>query len=333
MAHRDCFESTFSEAQSSFWTLICVTTRDAEQRAAIEQEVEWLWRCGAIASERIIVVEDPCPDIGSGGSSLNALLVAAEHLCAQRGLSVLSEEVLLESRILIIHSGRECGLNRCGSAFMYLGKDTITKEGIRVPRSLFVLQLLQLTKLAAHFSNNSFAYVMDVIGIDYCSNKYGNDANVPLVLATFYMPIDIATTLLSLHSVYPLSSCTYYGIDNGSPGLQLSIFFDFIVAIANGTNEEDFVRERSPHDERSAKARQILFRRFSRYNAHACFLNITKYHYFQPADEQNVVVFWNTLTGNSYRNANEVKKELFLPALEDSSYAQLSLKSCFQLNR
>ncbi|VDM50778.1 unnamed protein product [Toxocara canis] len=157
---------------------------------------------------------------------------------------------------------------------------------------------------------------MDVIGIDYCSNKYGNDANVPLVLATFYMPIDIATTLLSLHSVYPLSSCTYYGIDNGSPGLQLSIFFDFIVAIANGTNEEDFVRERSPHDERSAKARQILFRRFSRYNAHACFLNITKYHYLQPADEQNVVVFWNTLTGNSYRNANEVKKELFLPALE-----------------
>uniref|UniRef100_A0A914ZFT4 L-fucose kinase n=2 Tax=Parascaris univalens TaxID=6257 RepID=A0A914ZFT4_PARUN len=371
----------FDEVQPFMWSLVCITTRNAEQRAAVESEVNWLWRCGAIRSERVIVVEDPCPDLGSGGSSLNALLVVTEHLCAQRGFSVLTEEVLLDSRILILHSGREYAMNRCGSAFMYLGSDTLTKEGIRVPRSLFVLQLSQLTTLAARFSygiwicgsdafwqvegdievtsatkNEDHSLVVftfnadaslatssgvyrlnercDVVGIDYCTTKYESCAKVPLVLTVIYMPVDTATTFLSLHSVYPLSSCTYYGIDNGSPGLQLSIFFDFILAAANGIKEEDFVNKGSPPlDERSMKARQILFDRFSNSDTHACFLNISKYHYFQPADEENAIKFWNISTGNERKNAKEIKNHIFLPALEDPSYSALSLEKCFELNR
>lgn len=64
----------------------------------------------------------------------------------------------------------------------------------------------------------------DVVGIDYCTTRYENCAKVPLVLTVIYMPVGTATNFLSLHSVYPLSSCTYYGIDNGSPGLQVFYF-------------------------------------------------------------------------------------------------------------
>jgi hypothetical protein len=51
----------------------------------------------------LLVVEDACPDVGSGGSTLNALLVVVEHLCAQRGFTVLNEHVLKGAKILVIH--------------------------------------------------------------------------------------------------------------------------------------------------------------------------------------------------------------------------------------
>ncbi len=51
----------------------------------------------------VIVVEDPSEDIGSGGSTLNALLVVAEHISAKCNQTVLSADVLQEARILIIH--------------------------------------------------------------------------------------------------------------------------------------------------------------------------------------------------------------------------------------
>lgn len=36
----------------------------------------------------VIVVEDPKSQIGSGGATLNALLVLAEHISAKKGFSV-----------------------------------------------------------------------------------------------------------------------------------------------------------------------------------------------------------------------------------------------------
>ena len=38
----------------------------------------------------LLAVEDPRPNVGSGGASLNALLVVSEYLCANAGYTVRS---------------------------------------------------------------------------------------------------------------------------------------------------------------------------------------------------------------------------------------------------
>lgn len=52
----------------------------------------------------VLVVEDSVPGLGSGGSTLNALLIVAEHLCAKTGCTVLKNEILTDARILIVHT-------------------------------------------------------------------------------------------------------------------------------------------------------------------------------------------------------------------------------------
>jgi fucokinase len=65
-------------------------------------EIRLLQRQGVLP-DNVLIVEDPCLDLGSGGSTLNALLVLVEHLCAQCGFTVLNESVFIDSRLLIIH--------------------------------------------------------------------------------------------------------------------------------------------------------------------------------------------------------------------------------------
>ncbi|NXR14113.1 FUK kinase, partial [Semnornis frantzii] len=65
-------------------------------------------------------VEDPWDHLGSGGATLNALLVAAEHLSARAGCTVVSSDVLREARILILHMGRDFSFDDCGRAFTCL---------------------------------------------------------------------------------------------------------------------------------------------------------------------------------------------------------------------
>ncbi|NXS93723.1 FUK kinase, partial [Jacana jacana] len=68
----------------------------------------------------LLAVEDPWARLGSGGATLNALLVAAEHLSARAGYTVVSSDVLREARILILHMGRDFSFDDCGRAFTCL---------------------------------------------------------------------------------------------------------------------------------------------------------------------------------------------------------------------
>ncbi|NXX51652.1 FUK kinase, partial [Tricholaema leucomelas] len=68
----------------------------------------------------LLAVEDPWDHLGSGGATLNALLVAAEHLSARAGCTVVSSDVLREARILILHMGRDFSFDDCGRAFTCL---------------------------------------------------------------------------------------------------------------------------------------------------------------------------------------------------------------------
>lgn len=55
----------------------------------ISPELEIRQRKGSIAAGVVLLtVEDPEAHVGSGGATLNALLVAAEHLSARAGYTV-----------------------------------------------------------------------------------------------------------------------------------------------------------------------------------------------------------------------------------------------------
>ncbi|NXT74836.1 FUK kinase, partial [Zapornia atra] len=68
----------------------------------------------------LLAVEDPWARLGSGGATLNALLVAAEHLSARAGRTVVSADVLRAARILVLHMGRDFSFDDCGRAFACL---------------------------------------------------------------------------------------------------------------------------------------------------------------------------------------------------------------------
>ncbi|OXB54282.1 hypothetical protein ASZ78_002909 [Callipepla squamata] len=108
-------------------------------------ELELRRRRGALGRQPVLVLalEDPWVGVGSGGATLNAVLVAAEHLSARAGCTVVSADVLKETRILILHTvgvptrrpsplpaapsspqlsqqGREFSFDDCGRAFTCL---------------------------------------------------------------------------------------------------------------------------------------------------------------------------------------------------------------------
>nr|XP_042133636.1 L-fucose kinase isoform X3 [Peromyscus maniculatus bairdii] len=72
------------------------------------------------AGTLLLAVEDPQTRVGSGGATLNALLVAAEHLSARAGFTVVTSDVLNSAWILILHMGRDFPFDDCGRAFTCL---------------------------------------------------------------------------------------------------------------------------------------------------------------------------------------------------------------------
>ncbi|VDD92151.1 unnamed protein product [Enterobius vermicularis] len=319
-------------------------------------ELEWLQCCGALNTEQLLVIDDPFENLGSGGSSLNALL----------------------------SGGRDYPFNRCGSAFLWLGTDLVTTTGYRVPYTVFLHQIAELNRLVSNFGNgvwitggdafwsfgklqipetykdktgalfaftfkanprlskNSGVYCinedMKITGIDYCTDRYTDTNDVPLVMTLLFMPVRTAETFLSLYTKYPLSSSTYYGVDNGSPGLKLSIFFDFVLAAAEGMKKDSFVYEEGKNLEaepnsRFIQAKEVLYDTFSHITAYAVFLDVLKYHYFQPPTIKNVIEFWQLWNGREPKNMDEIENQLHLPGLTTSVGSEVPLESCFRFNR
>lgn len=68
----------------------------------------------------MLTVEDPKDHVGSGGATLNALLVIAEHLSARKGYTVVNPDVLHNAHILVLHMGRDFAFDPLGRAFATL---------------------------------------------------------------------------------------------------------------------------------------------------------------------------------------------------------------------
>lgn len=103
------------------WTAIVLTCSNKHYAYAYQKELETRQLKGLISRDALVLtVEDPEARIGSGGATLNALLVVTEHLSAKAGYTVVASDVLKEARILIMHMGRTYPYDACGRAFVTL---------------------------------------------------------------------------------------------------------------------------------------------------------------------------------------------------------------------
>uniref|UniRef100_A0A665VQR4 L-fucose kinase n=1 Tax=Echeneis naucrates TaxID=173247 RepID=A0A665VQR4_ECHNA len=103
--------TAFVEA-SMLCVCVCVSELDLRQQRGS------LW-AGAL----VLTVRDRQEPLGSGGATLNALLVAAEHLSNRAGHTVVTADVLDDAHILILHTGRDFPWSSCSRAFCWLPRE------------------------------------------------------------------------------------------------------------------------------------------------------------------------------------------------------------------
>ncbi|XP_056381408.1 L-fucose kinase isoform X2 [Hyla sarda] len=103
------------------WTVLVLTCQHKDNVQVFQRELEIRQRRGVLPADTLILtVEDPQAHVGSGGATLNALLVAAEHLSSRAGYTVVSSDVLQGARLLILHAGRDFLFDDCGRGFIAL---------------------------------------------------------------------------------------------------------------------------------------------------------------------------------------------------------------------
>lgn len=69
--------------------MICQAKPNADTYACLFTELKARQSRGLISADTLLlVIEDPVKGIGSGGATLNALLVITEHLASQAGYTV-----------------------------------------------------------------------------------------------------------------------------------------------------------------------------------------------------------------------------------------------------
>jgi hypothetical protein len=87
--------------------------------------------------------------VGSGGATLNAILVAVEHLSAKAGFSTVVPELLLTARILVLHLGP--ALLPLPAGLLYVGEGRGV-EDTSLPATNLLRTFEVASKLAQSFS-------------------------------------------------------------------------------------------------------------------------------------------------------------------------------------
>ncbi|KAL7867613.1 hypothetical protein SRHO_G00089970 [Serrasalmus rhombeus] len=103
------------------WTVVVLTCQHKDSVYAFQRELEIRQQRGSLSPRALLLtVSDPQERLGSGGATLNALLVAAEHLSARAGYTVVTADVLDDAHILILHTGRDFPWDGCSRAFCWM---------------------------------------------------------------------------------------------------------------------------------------------------------------------------------------------------------------------
>uniref|UniRef100_A0A8P4KC04 L-fucose kinase n=1 Tax=Dicentrarchus labrax TaxID=13489 RepID=A0A8P4KC04_DICLA len=103
------------------WTVVVLTCQHKDSVYSFQRELELRQQRGSLPrGSLVLTVPDRQEPLGSGGATLNALLVAAEHLSNRAGHTVVTADVLDEAHILILHTGRDFPWSSCSRAFCWL---------------------------------------------------------------------------------------------------------------------------------------------------------------------------------------------------------------------
>ncbi|KAF7224958.1 L-fucose kinase [Nothobranchius furzeri] len=122
------------------WTVVVLTCQHKDTVYSFQRELELRQQHGVLPQGALVLtVQDRQEPLGSGGATLNALLVAAEHMSSRAGHTVVTADVLDEARILILHTGRDFPWSSCSRAFCWL---PIEKSEQKVQGPVCVLDLL-----------------------------------------------------------------------------------------------------------------------------------------------------------------------------------------------
>ncbi|KAL7402691.1 hypothetical protein ABVT39_018499 [Epinephelus coioides] len=122
------------------WTVVVLTCQHKDSVYSFQRELELRQQRGSISQGALVLtVRDRQEPLGSGGATLNALLVAAEHLSNRAGYTVVTADVLDDAHILILHTGRDFPWSSCSRAFCWLPSE---KHDQRVQAPLCCLDLL-----------------------------------------------------------------------------------------------------------------------------------------------------------------------------------------------
>ncbi|XP_022056691.2 L-fucose kinase [Acanthochromis polyacanthus] len=106
------------------WTVVVLTCQHKDSVYSFQRELELRQQRGVLSQGALVLtVRDRQEPLGSGGATLNALLVAAEHLSNRAGHTVVTADVLDDAHILILHTGRDFPWSSCSRAFCWLPQE------------------------------------------------------------------------------------------------------------------------------------------------------------------------------------------------------------------
>ncbi|KJH46332.1 hypothetical protein DICVIV_07603 [Dictyocaulus viviparus] len=285
----------------------------------------FLRECGVFTCDSLLVVTDACNDVGSAGSALNALLITGSSsesfplgAAFKPSLKILEKPWIVPD-YPIVHAIRN--VNKLA---------TNTNRGVWICGTDALWELDELTnfsfnttEIAAFYFRGDLQHIethgvynLDEQGriksINYCCSPYVADSP-NIVLGLVYLPPALSTRFLSLHSIYPISRSTYYGIDSGALGLklyelclnQLSLFFDVILATC--LPEAEFVNnivitEKSDSDRTLLEqSRREIWKRFHVVKCQAYCLPLIEYEYL-GGTEQRIEISKQEIINSLHKN-------------------------------
>ncbi|XP_071520057.1 L-fucose kinase-like isoform X2 [Panulirus ornatus] len=148
------------------WTTIIITCASDTLRKGLEEECKRLSSGDLLPRhDLLMVVDDPQPrvleskdysvlwpatGVGSGGATINALLVAIERLSAQHHHTTINTELVQNSRILVVHHGRLLAHSPGGTAFLQLSPEQtfIPSSARTTPPTLLQHAIWMATKIS-----------------------------------------------------------------------------------------------------------------------------------------------------------------------------------------